>query len=125
LCGAVEASIDSIVIADLEGKIIDVNEATLNMYGTNDIATFIGKSFLDFIDKEDRERALAGMIETLEKGYVKNRDYHIITKNGDRIPVEINATILKDLEEKPIGFAAITRDITERKKAEEALLGSC
>lgn len=49
------------------------------------------------------------------------REYHIITKDGSKILVEMNSAIMKDTNGKPIGFVGITRDITERKRMEEAL----
>ena len=124
LSSAVKMSTDSIVIGDLYAKIIDVNEATLKMYGTDDKRDLIGKSSFDLIAPEEREKALAGMKETLEKGYLKSREYHVFTKDGGRIPVEMSAAIMKDADGKPIGFVGITRDITERKQAVEALRAS-
>jgi len=121
LSSAVRMSTDSIVISDLDGKIIDVNEATLKMYGTDDKRDLIGKNSFDLIAPEELEKALAGTKEVLEKGYVASREYHIITKDGGRVPVEMSAAIMKDADGKPIGFVGINRDITERKKAEEAL----
>jgi len=121
LSNAVKRSTDSIVISDLDGKIIDVNEATLKMYGTEDKGDLIGKNSLDLIAPEDREKALAGLKEALEEGYVTGREYHIVVKDGGRILVEMNSAIIKDVDGKPIGFVGISRDITERKKAEDAL----
>jgi len=121
LSNAVKMSTDSIVISDIEGKIIDVNQATLEMYNTKDRGSIIGKRSFDFIVPEDREKAFAGMQEVLDKGYIKNQEYHIAAKNGGRIPVELSASILKGTNGKPIGFVGVSRDITERKRAEEAL----
>jgi len=121
LSNAVKMSIDSIVISDLHGKIIDVNDATLRMYGTNNKGDLVGKSSFDLIAAEDREKALAGTKEVLEKGYVKNREYNIITKDGGRVPVEMSVAIMKDKDGKSIGFVGINRDTTERKKAEKSL----
>jgi len=121
LSSAVKMSTDSIVIGDLDAKIIDVNEATLKMYGTDDKRDLIGKNSFDLIAPEDREKALAGMKAVLEKGYVKSREYRVITKDGSRIPVEMNTALMRDADGKPIGFVAISRDISERKRAEEAL----
>jgi len=114
LSGAVNASVDGIVLSDINGKIIEVNEATLGMYGTDDKRDLIGKSAFDLIAPEDRERAFADMVEVLEKRYVKSREYYVITKNGEKIPVEMSTALLEDSEGKPIGFVGITRDITER-----------
>jgi len=121
LSNAVRMSTDSIVITDLEGKIIEVNEATLKMYGTEDKECLIGKLSFDLIAPQERERAFAGMEEVLEKGFIRNREYHVITKDGGRNPVEMSVAIMKDADDQPIGFVAISRDITERKRAEEAL----
>jgi PAS domain S-box-containing protein len=121
LSNAVKMSADSIVIGDLDAKIIDVNEVTLKMYGTDNKRDIIGKSSFDLIAPEDREKALAGMKEVLEKEYSKDREYNIIAKDGSRIPVEMNTAIMKDADGKPIGFVAISRDITERKEMEEKL----
>jgi len=121
LSSAVKMSTDSMVISDLDGKIIDVNEATLKMYSTDDKRDLIGKNSFDLIAPEELEKALVGMKEVLANGYVKSREYHIVTKNGSRIPVEMSVAIMKGVDGKPIGFVGITRDITERKKAEEEL----
>jgi len=124
LSSAVKMSTDSIVIGDLDGKIIDVNEATLKMYGTDDKRDLIEKNSFELIAPEEREKALAGMKKVLEKGYVTSREYHIVTKDGGRVPVEMSIAIMKDAGGKPIGFVGISRDITERKKAEEKLTES-
>jgi PAS domain S-box-containing protein/putative nucleotidyltransferase with HDIG domain len=121
LLSAVQMSTDSIVISDIDARIIDANEATLRMYGTADREELVGKNSFDLIAPEDRERALAGMKEVLEEGYIEGREFHIITKHGARIIVEMNCGIMKDDHGKVMGFVATSRDITERKKAEEAL----
>jgi len=121
LSNAVRMSTDSIVISDLDAKIIDVNEATLKMYGTDDKRALIGKDSFELIAPEELKKALAGTKEVLEKGYVTSREYHIITKDGGRVPVEMSVAIMKDADGKPIGFVAVSRDITERKQAEEEL----
>jgi len=50
-----------------------------------------------------------------------SREYHAITRDGSRVPVEMSIAIVKDADGKPIGTVGIARDITERKKAEEKL----
>jgi len=121
LSSAVKMSTDSIVISDLNGKIIDANEATLKMYGTDDKRNLIGKNSFDLIAPEEQEKAFAGMKEVLEKGYVKSREYNIVTEDGNKIPVEMSVSIMKDARGKPIGFVGTSRDITERKQMEEKL----
>ncbi len=124
LSAAVKTSSESIVICDLQGKIVDVNEATLEMYRTENKPDLVGKNVLELISPEERERAIAGMKEVLQRGYAKNREHSICLMDGSRIPVEISTALMKDKKGKPIGFVGITRDISERRKAEEALRAS-
>lgn len=48
----------------------------------------------------------------------------LMRKDGAMVPVEMNINLLRDLAGRPIGFLGNTRDISERKKAEEALVQS-
>jgi PAS domain S-box-containing protein len=118
---AVRMSTDSIVLTDLEGKITEVNEAALRMYGTDEKGDLVGRSAFEFIVPEEQEQAFVEMAETLEKGYIKDRQYHAITKNGSRVPVEMSAALMTDRKGKLTGFVGISRDITERKRAEALL----
>jgi PAS domain S-box-containing protein len=121
LSTAVKTSSDSIVISDLEGKIVYVNDATLKMYDAANSQDLIGKSSFDFVVPEDREKAVASAREVIEKGYIEGQEYDIVTKNGSRIPVEVNASVMKDADGKPMGFVGISRDITESKMREEEI----
>ena len=121
LSSAVKTSVDSIVIIDAAGKIIDVNEATLKMYGADDKGELIGQDSLNLLAPEYREEGLAGIEAVLEKGYDHSRDYEAVTKDSHRVPVEMSAAVMKDAAGKPIGIVIIARDITERKRVEEEL----
>ena len=58
-----------------------------------------------------------------DKDLTRSRTYETdqIHKNGSIIPVEITFTFLHDADGKATGIIGISRDITERKKAEERL----
>src|SRR5437762_4259784 len=68
LSSAVKLATDSIVIADLEGRIVEVNDATLKMYGTDNKGELLGKSAFDLIVPGDRAQAVVARDETLDKG---------------------------------------------------------
>ena len=121
LSSAVKMSTDGIVVSDINGKIIEVNEAILEMYGAESQEDLIGKSSFDFLDPQDREKALAGMKKVLRKGHNKSVEYRVITKGRNKINVEISTTLRKDTKGKPTGFVGIVHDITERKRFEERL----
>ncbi len=121
LSNAVQMSTDSIVITDLEGKIVELNEATLRMYGTTNKEDLLGKSAFAVIAPEDGEEALAAMEEVLEKEAISNRECTVIVKDGSTLPVEMSVALMKDARGNPVGFVGISRDITERRETELAL----
>ena len=85
----------------------------------------IGKHFSVFYSKEDakagapaRELEIATSVGTYDLQGWRFR------KDGGRFWAAVTITALRDAEGKPIGFAKITRDMTERRDTEEALLKS-
>jgi len=116
----ISSSPDPIIITDLNGKVIDCNQAGLDLYGFARKEDCIGISSLDFIALKDRQRALKGMNETLQKGVTKNIEYVLKKKNGREFPGEISVSVVNDDSEKPLFFMTITKDISERKRVERA-----
>jgi PAS domain S-box-containing protein len=58
---------------------------------------------------------------TFKSGPQRNAQYALLKKDGTEFPGEISSSVIKDISGMPVAFVAITKDITERKKAEEAL----
>ncbi len=116
LSNAVKMSTDSIVITDIDTKILDVNEATLRMYGVDDKSDLIGKNSFDLIAPEDRENASVVLSDLMEKGSRKIQEFKVITRDGTKKVIEMSLGVIKDTDGKPIGLVAISRDIPERKK---------
>jgi PAS domain S-box-containing protein len=113
----IEASLDPLVTIGLDGKITDVNGATEQVtgYSRNEL---IGTDFSDYFTEP--EKANAGYRQVFTDGKVW--DYPLeIHKDGHITPVLYNASVYKDEHGEVIGVFAAARDITERKKAEEAL----
>ena len=121
LSDAVRMSTESIVITDVEGNIVDVNEATLKLQGTQNKDDLVGLKPFDTIVPEDQVRAFTDLANVLEQGCAKEVQYHVMTRDNRRLLVETNASLMKDRNGVPIGVVAVTRDITERNRMEEAL----
>ena len=116
-----ESSPEAITVTDLNGNIIEFNQATVVLHGYESKEELIGKNSLELIAKQDHKRAIEGLKETLEHGSTKNLEYTFLTKDGREFQAELSASVVRDATGKPEYFMAITKDITERKKAEEAL----
>jgi PAS domain S-box-containing protein len=116
LSNAVKMSIDSIVITDLNTNILDVNEATLKMYGADDKSELIGRNAFDLIAPEDHKKASVVLRDLQEKGYRKFQEFKVVTRDGARKTIEMSIGIMKDADGKPLGLVAISRDVPDRQK---------
>ncbi len=110
-----------IAIIGLDGKIIDVNKAVLKLHGYSQKEEVIGNDLLYLVDKEYHKKVAAKWEEMLKKGYVNDVELVQLKKDGQKVNTIISATLLNDDAGDPYAFLSIGQDITERKKAEEAL----
>ena len=117
----VETSPDAVTATNLEGNITYVSQRTLKMHGYNSAEDLIGKNAALFIAPEDHDRAAKNLKRTLEEGSIRGVEYMMMRKDGTQFIGELNASLIKDVKGEPKAFIAITRDITERKKAEREL----
>jgi PAS domain S-box-containing protein len=120
----ITASPDAITVSDLSGNIIDCNQAALEAFRGKSRQDLVGKNALELIAKKDRQRAMENMKKTLEQGSIRNIEYAFLTKNGFVYPAELSASLVRDASGNPVGFVAITSDITERKRMEQQVLRS-
>ncbi len=112
-----ESITDGITFTDLQGNIVELNEATVRMHGYTDKAELIGRSAMDLIAESDHARAMESLQETLLTGRSGVMEYKFLTKDGRVFDAELSAALLKDERGAPNGFVALTRDITGRKHA--------
>ncbi len=108
---------------DLKGEFVLVNEALCNMLGYSR-EELLGKNFVDFLYPDD----MAGVLDLFSRGLEGKRDqlsmeFRVIRKDGHSIWCYSSPTPLIHQNE-TIGFSAIVYDITQGKRAEEALRAS-
>ncbi len=115
-------SFDGIIIADTEGKIIEVNRRTEEIFGF-DAGKMVGSELVSIIPRHFREGHCAGMNRYLETGeskiqgkVVELEGFH---KSGNIFPIEltVNSFSIND----KMYFTGTVRDITERKRIEGEL----
>ena len=110
-----------VIIGDLWGYISDVNEAIVKMYGAKDKSEFIGKHVLNFVIKEDRGRAVKESLDIIAAGQGKTEKFRVLSKSGEKIPVEVTIDFLRDKQGEKIGFIDIVRNTSGREKNEQYL----
>jgi PAS domain S-box-containing protein len=114
------SSPDAITVSDLNGNVIDCNQATLDMGGFSSKEEVIGKNCFEFVAKKDQQRAMIALEKILGQGSVKNAEYTFSTKDGCKYTAELFASAIKDSSGKPTGFVTITKTTTESKQREAA-----
>lgn len=111
---------DSVVLADLDGHLITANVQTALLYGYEDVETLqaSGQELYHFLTPESQARAQAMRRSVLARGSVRNVEYTARRGDGSTFPIEWSAARVADAVGRPQAIVSITRDITERKRAE-------
>lgn len=114
----IEASLDPLVTISPEGKITDVNEATVRVTGRSR-DRLVGTDFSDYFTEPGKARE--GYRQAFEKGLVTDYPLTIRHENGRLTDVLYNASVYKDARGQVLGVFAAARDVTARKRAEAEL----
>lgn len=117
----IETSPDAIVVLDLNFEIIMANRQSYTLFGYEGPKGVVGKNALTFLAEEDRTRAMESAKILSETGEIRDNEYIMLKKDGTTFPADIRASLLKDSAGNPKARILVVRDITERKRAEEAL----
>lgn len=115
------ASPDAIVLIDMNSNIEECNEGAVKMLGFASKEEVMDKNAIAFLATKDRQRATHSLENTLKDGLTRDVEYTAVSKDGHELPIELSASVVRDVSGRPVGFVAIIRDITERKKAEEEI----
>ncbi len=111
----IEASLDPLVTVSADGKIMDVNEATVKVTGVSR-EQLIGSDVANYFTEP--EKARAGYELVFSKGTVTDYALTIRHRNGKLTDVLYNASVYTDVNGKVLGLFAAARDITAQRKAE-------
>ncbi|MBD3285918.1 PAS domain S-box protein, partial [candidate division WOR-3 bacterium] len=117
----IETSPDSIALTDLDGNFTLANQRVFALHGIKKVADLMEINFFDLIIPQEMKRARENAAKVLKEGRISNVEYTMLRKDGTSFPAELSASLVVDALGKPKGFIVVTRDITDRKEAEEAL----
>lgn len=116
----VENSHAGILIVDGAYKFVYVNDELCRILGYPR-EEIIGQDFRKFLDEESRKLVAERYIRRQKGEKVPPRyEFNVVRKNGEKRRVEISSAIVRDKAGKVRTLAQIL-DITERKRAEQAL----
>ncbi|MDX6237218.1 MAG: hypothetical protein QOG10_2033 [Kribbellaceae bacterium] len=113
-----EATRDPLVMISPEGKITDVNEATIRVTGA-DRDHLVGTDFCDYFTEPDKARE--GYRQVFAEGFVIDYPLTIRHAAGTLTDVLYNASVYKAAAGNVLGVSASARDVTAQKRAETQL----
>ena len=102
---------DPLVVTDPRGAIETVNSAALKTLSYS-AAEIVGRPLADLFKEEPTV------------GVIHDQEMTLKTRSGVLIPAIFSASMLTDRSGQPRGYVCIAKDITERKRGEEALLAA-
>ena len=115
---------DAIMFADRDGIIRLWNQGAERIFGCS-AEKAIGQSLDLIIPEKLRERHWEGYHKTMATGETRYGTEMLavpaLHQNGSRMSTEFSIVLLQDDDGKPLGVAAIMRDITERRNQEKEL----
>src|SRR4029077_11267029 len=97
-------------VADLEGKILQANDAVFSLLGFRP-DELIEQSLSRFITPQETRELTAALREVVERGVTRNARLNPRSASGELIPTTLNASALRDPDGKVIGAIGILRDM--------------
>ena len=106
---------------DLGGNFTFVNNMTCKHLGYTK-EELIGMNYHKYTNEENAKKIKQLFIELYKTGKPADlTDHELISKDGTTAIYELSVSLIRNAEGNPIGFRQTSRDITERKKTQEAL----
>ncbi|MGB7054527.1 MAG: PAS domain S-box protein, partial [bacterium] len=113
--GIFQSSNDAIFFHDLNGKIVDLNQRFIDLFGY-DRTELSSARMVDLVDRDDQEKYLSALQKITSDGSaIFEIDFN--KKNGESFPAEVSSSAFALGDTKAI--QGIVRNISERKQTEE------
>jgi PAS domain S-box-containing protein len=120
LASIVESSNDAIIGKDMNGVITSWNRAAERLFGYSAVEA-IGRP-IAMLAPPDRADEMPGILQRIRRGERVDHFDTVRRANGGRlIPISLTVSPIKDEDGEVVGASKIARDVSERKRAEEAL----
>lgn len=111
---------DAILLLNLEGVYIAANPKAADLFGCP-MSEVIGKSIKDFTSPEEYEDAWQVHKAVLDGAIMPPYECNLLRKDGSRLSVEVNVSLVRDPSGKPLYIQDILRDISERQQREKRI----
>jgi PAS domain S-box-containing protein len=122
LQSVLEATSDMIFAKDIEHKYLFANSATLQLLGLSTEAEIVEKTDFDVLPLEFSQNIREWDERVLRSGIAEKFEEDILNSAGQTVNLYTTKTPIRDPNGNIIGTVGMTRDITDRKQAEAAVI---
>jgi diguanylate cyclase (GGDEF)-like protein/PAS domain S-box-containing protein len=116
----IETEPECIKVIDASGRLIEMNAAGLAMLEARSLAEAQSRNLIAYVAEEDRE-AFVDLHHRVMQGHSGILEFKIKGLKGTERTLETHATPMRDAQNNVTCLLAITRDISQRKEAEQQL----
>jgi PAS domain S-box-containing protein len=114
---------ETVISTDLDGYVVSWNRGAENMLGYP-VEEALGNHISFIYPVEDREYLEREVLGPVKAKGIHQVEVRRLTKTGALRVAQLSLTLLRDDTDTPIGIIGYSMDITDRKRAQEALLNS-
>ncbi len=122
--GLLKSMVDGIGVLDLEGKVIDVNNALQGMLGLKK-EEVLGQQLVQLlgpmVEPAEIEKVSANIGQLMAGASAGAMEMVITAKGGTQVTLSVASSVVRDTKGNPIMLFAVMRDVTERKQMEKEI----
>jgi PAS domain S-box-containing protein len=107
------------VIIDTQGRVVDANPEYVWLAGRRALQEILGRRVTEWTAQHDLVRNAEAIRRCAELGFVRNLEIEYVNGDGKCTPIELNATVVPGAG--GVRIVGLCRDITERKRVQQAL----
>lgn len=115
---------DAVCLIHPKGELLAVNSQAVAMLGYASTEELLHKNIYDLTAPAEHARVKADFVVALKAGIIRNAEFTMLKKSGEAFRVELSATVSLGIHGQSTGLLSVVRDITERQRAQQALLAS-
>ena len=108
------SSPNGIIITDIQGNIVECNQEMLRLTQFSSKKDVIGKNVVQFVEERDKSRVSEILKMVLDRGPVKNVEFHLLTKHGKGLAGDFFASSIQDSAGNPTSIVVIIDDLSVR-----------
>jgi len=112
--------LDGIVIATVDGHIVDANPSFQKMVGYS-LDELAGMTYRQITPKARHQKETEAIEAVLAAGSGGRFEKELIRQDGTVFPVAIMGWVIRDMRGKAVGLGALIRDLTKQKRAEQQI----